>query len=232
MPMTPWWLRQLLVPARYLRIRHGQDWYHSKLVYDWMLPVASTVAIWALFFWLGIPLTVFDQVELSKRLIDLLILMIVFYMAALAAVSTFDRKGIDTPLKGDDALLWIQNPDTGDSYDKKLTYREFISYLFGYLSFLSLCLYVFVVAMSVLWPEIEKHFAANGGVCSKFIDWTNIAIFIFIFGAMSQLIITSLLGIYFLTERIQTLYTPDKPTEPEPNKNPMNGDPQGKTHQD
>lgn len=206
----PWWLRQLLVPARYLRIRHGEDLLHSKVVYDWILPIAAASAIWGLFSWLGLSLSVFADSELPKRLIDLLVLMIVFYMAALAAVSTFDREGIDTPLRGDDALLWIQNPDTGEYYDKRLTYREFISYLFGYLSFLSLCMYVFVVAMNIIWPALSKHFQSNATV-TWFIDvMVDPIIFFFVFAVMCQLVITSMLGIYFLTERIQTLYTGDE----------------------
>lgn len=204
MPMF-WAVRQLTVPAKYLRIRHGENLLHSKKVYDWIIPIVIVLVVCAIFFWLGIPFSILDQPELSKRLIDLLVLMIVFYMAALAAVSTFDRKGIDTLLQDQDALLWTQNSETGEYFDKKLTYREFISYLFGYLSFLSLVLYVFIVALSVVWPVLLKHFKDNATISEIIANVVDPAIFLVVFGVMAQLVITSLLGIYFLTERIQTL---------------------------
>ncbi len=201
-----WAFKQLLVPAKYLKIRHGDKLLKSKKVYDWILPIAASGIICAVFYSLDMSFSIFDQPELPKRLIDLLVLMIVFYMAALAAVSTFDRKGIDEPLRGDDALIWSQDPESGDYYDKKLTYREFISYLFGYLSFLSLCMYVFIVAMSVIWPEVEKCFRSNATISWVITDIFDPIIFFLVFGVVSQLVITSMLGIYFLTERIQTLY--------------------------
>jgi hypothetical protein len=162
----------------------------------------------AVFIWLGIGLSVFDHNELVKRILDLLALMIVFYMAALAAVATFERKGIDEPLKGDDALLRVRHHDGGDWVEKKLTYRQFISYVFGFLSFLSLLLYLFIVFMAVAWPEIKSHFSNNywNFFISKIAD--PLMLFAVAF-CIWELTITSLLGIYFLTERIQTLNDPE-----------------------
>ena len=123
-----WAFRQLSIPMNYLRIRHGKGVFHSKVVYDFVLPL-----IFALFtclsFWLvDVRLALFENQEMSKRIMDLLALMIVFYVAALAAVATFERKGIDEKLKGEDAVLWVRNHDEGGNYFKKrLTYRQFIS---------------------------------------------------------------------------------------------------------
>jgi len=200
-----WALRQLSVPINYLRIRHGDTLFRSKAVYDFVLPIILTLVTCVIFWWLGISQRIFDHKDLVKQLTDLLALMIVFYMAALAAVATFDRKGIDDPLKGGDALLRARHHDTGEAIDRKLSYRQFISYLFGYLSFLSLCLYIFIIVFALAWPVFEKHFAGTR------IEWylesiADPAIFAVTFFAVWQLVITSLLGIYFLTERIQSLY--------------------------
>src|ERR1700692_889659 len=108
-----WAARQILVPLNYLRIKHGYGIWHSKRVYDIVLPTAFAVITLFAFVILGITLSVFDHEELVKRILDLLGLMIVFYMAALAAVATFDRDGIDAPLKGGDAVLWVRHPDGG-----------------------------------------------------------------------------------------------------------------------
>lgn len=200
-----WACRQLLVPMNYLRIRHGESLFRSKAVYDYVLPLIFTVFTCSIFVWLDIRLAIFDHQEFAKRLIDLLVLMIVFFMAALAAVATFDRKGIDQPLRGGDACLKVRNPKGGNYVDKRLSYRQFISYIFGYLSFLSLCLYIVIVVLSVAWPKFEQYFAiwpATYYIIQNIVD--PILFFAVIF-AVWQLMFTALLGIYFLTERIQTL---------------------------
>ncbi len=199
-----WAVKQLLVPINYLRIRHGDRWFRSKKVYDFVFPIILTALTCGVFWLVGISLRVFDHEELIKRLTDLLALMIVFYMAALAAVATFDREGIDTPLKGGDALLKTRHHDTSEIVDRALTYRQFISYLFGYLSFLSLLLYIFIIVFGVGWPKFESYFT---GRFHSFLECVvDPIIFAATFFAVWQLVITSLLGIYFLTERIQSLY--------------------------
>jgi hypothetical protein len=139
-----WAIRQLLVPIRYLGIKHGSSLFQSKAVYDFILPAALAILTCSAFAWLGIGFRILSNGEILKKITDLLTLMIVFYLAALAAVATFDRKGIDDPLKGGDATLRILNHSSDTFVVKKLTYRQFISYLFGYLSFLSLimCTYL------------------------------------------------------------------------------------------
>jgi hypothetical protein len=200
-----WWaIRQLTVPMNYLRIRHGDDLFHSKAVYDFVLPAALSLATLGVFAALGTKISIFSNSELIKRVMDLLALMIAFYMAALAAVSTFDRKGIDAPLPDEDALLKKRQPD-GRFADVALSYRQFISYCFGYLSFLSLCLYMFMIITSFVWEDIVKIFDTSSVLKSAFDYVVQPSIFLFTFFFIWQLMITSLLGIYFLTERIQTL---------------------------
>ncbi len=80
-----WAARQLLVPLNYLRIRHGDTLFRSKAVYDFVFPIIFTGLTCGVFAWLGVSLAIFMHEELVKRLTDLLALMIVFYLAALAA---------------------------------------------------------------------------------------------------------------------------------------------------
>ena len=115
-----WVARQLFAPIKYLRIRHGDSLLRSKRVYDFVLPGIFSACTCGTFWILGFRLSVFDHNELVKRILDLLALMIVFYVAALAAVATFERKGIDNPLRGGDAVLRVRNHDGGGYFDKKL----------------------------------------------------------------------------------------------------------------
>jgi hypothetical protein len=204
-----WAARQLLVPLNYLRIKHGRGIFHSKMTYDFVLPIIFSALTWLAFWFLDIPLRIFSNPDMTTRITDLLQLMIVFYMAALAAVATFERRGIDKPLKGGDAILHIRHHDGGGKRPKILSHREFICYLFGYLSFLSLVLFMFLTIFDVVWPKFEEHFAAQAAVHHFLIHMVDpIALFVF-FVAVWQLIFTSLLGIYFLTDRLQVLSDPD-----------------------
>lgn len=203
-----WAARQLLVPCNYLRIRHGDRPFQSKLVYDFVLPICGTVATLAGCLWLGIPLAIFKHHALIKNLLELLSLMIVFYVAALAAVATFERKGIDEPLHGGPATLLVTKPDGGERVRKVLTYRQFISYLFGYLSFLSLCLFTLMVFLTAGWPKFEVKLLSYNLDKWVLTDLADPILFFVLFMGVWQLIFTSLLGIYFLTDRIQSLNDP------------------------
>lgn len=204
-----WWLKQLCVPINYLRIRSGRDWLHSKRVYDFVLPIVLAALTCAYFRWLGISFAIFNHPVLIKRISDLLTLMIVFFMAALAAVATFDREGIDEPLEGEPATLKVQNTENArQRITKILTYRQFISYLFGYLSFLSLVLYVYIMVCDDGWKKLEHYFKSVRWLYGILTDYVDPLLTFVLFTALWQLIITSLLGIYFLTERIQSLSKP------------------------
>lgn len=203
-----WAIKQLLKPCNYLRIRQGDAFWESKRVYDIGLPAVMTAATILLARSLHVPIALHGSSTLLQSLSNLLALLIAFYMAALAAVATFERKGIDDTLRGGDALLRVINHDSGKHEDKKLTYRQFVAYLFGYLSFLSLILFLFLLFTNTAWPIIVRD--------SRDIwKWDCIirygidpAIFAAFFFGLWQLFVTSLLGIYFLADRMQSLGDP------------------------
>ncbi len=204
-----WAVRQLTVPCKYLRIKSGPSLLESKFVYDNVLPVFFTAATVGLLKAISVPVSLATLAGVQSSLSNLLALLIGFYMAALAAVATFDRPGIDNPLRGDPATLRVRMHDGGQWIDKPLSYRQFISYLFGYLSFLSLILYGLLLAAQKVWPRLLK---LSSGYTSW--DWVTPKLIeplaaVLILYAIWQLIIVSLLGIYFLAERIQSLNDPE-----------------------
>ncbi|NQE62392.1 hypothetical protein E1H18_2648 [Caulobacter sp. RHG1] len=200
-----WPIRQLLVPCNYLRIKHGDSVLASKFVYDFILPGILTVLTVAGCWWLGIPMTFDKQPNLVNNITQLLALMIGFYLAALAAVATFDRAGIDSPLKGGDAILWVRDHNGGGRVKKTLSYRKFISYMFGYLSFLSLNLFILVLILSQAWAKLTKKLAFIPNWSKLEPTVVSPIIFAVVFFAIWQLVVTSMLAIYFLADRLQTL---------------------------
>lgn len=204
-----WAARQILAPCKYLFIRSGASPTQSKLAYDFIIPGFLTAATAGACIALGVPLSIAKIAGFVSGLSTLLALLIGFYMAALAAVATFHREGIDNLLRGDDAILMVRNPEGGKKKPKKLSYRQFISYLFGYLSLLSLSLYILLIFLDKAWPMISTKLESReifGIQANLFIEPP---IFIATTFATWQLLIVSMLGIYFLAERIQSLNDPE-----------------------
>jgi hypothetical protein len=203
-----WAIRQLLVPLSYLRIREGDRFTQSKAVYDFALPGVLTVISVGLLSWLSVPLVISSHAALVASLSQLLGLLIAFYMAALAAVATFGRDTIDVPLKGGDATLMVRHHDGGHWVKRVLTYRQFICYLFGYLSFLSLVTFTALIFLQKVWPllaEKAKPYVIWGPVTGVLTP----VLFVLLFFAIWQLVVTSMLGIYFLSERMQSIQEPE-----------------------
>lgn len=204
-----WAARQLLVPCNYLRIKCGETATQSKAVYDFLIPAVLTGATAGVCLVLDVPLSFFQQANLFTSVSSLLAILVGFYMAALAAVATFDRPGIDAPLKGSPATLVVRDHENnGVKVVKTLSYRQFISYLFGYLSFLSFIIYVTLLILNSTWAKITSD-------ADEYLVWRWLVphimtpgIFLVVFFLIWQLFITSLLGIYFLAERLQSLNDP------------------------
>ncbi|MGN6421956.1 MAG: hypothetical protein ACTHLA_01465 [Asticcacaulis sp.] len=200
-----WFVKQLLTPCKYLLIKEGKSSLQSKAMYDYYLPILFSILTVLVTYALGQPAVIHKHPGLAKSLQDLLALLIAFYMAALAAVATFDRPGIDDVLDGEGASLKFWNNDENDYVDVELTYRQFISYLFGYLSFASLILFGLLIFFTKAWPIIENK--THGALIRPDLVFVAVDLIIFcvVFFLLWQLIFTSLLGIYFLSERLQTL---------------------------
>lgn len=195
-----WVVRQLCAPLRYLTITQGHGLLTSKLTYDFVLPIVVGVLA-ALAEWkLSVSLGFFSDKGMVTDILSLLNLLIAFFIAALAAVATFQRPGLDDAMKGEPAILRRRNK-RGVRVEHVLTHRQFVCYLFGFLSFTSLMmligLYVLRMFRSDLAQLLEDHlkFAA---LLKPF------AAFAFFF-VLSQLTVTMLLGVYFLCDRLQFL---------------------------
>jgi hypothetical protein len=200
-----WAAKQLLTPCNYLRIKQGDTLLQSKAVYDFVLPIILTVATSAIGLALSTPLSLNKHPGLVKSITDLLALLIAFYMAALAAVATFQRDGLDNSMAGSPATLRRNHKESGYKFNQILSYRQFIAYLFGYLSFLSLLLFTFLVLLVKAYPLAVKKIGTNFPF-SKFIyQSSELIIFFAFFFALWQLVTTSMLGIHFLAERLQNL---------------------------
>lgn len=184
-------LPPLIRPLDYLRIRHPR-----KRNYDGWLPLSLTVGSIVVLFFLPVPIRIFGNGGLLDILAGLLQVLIGFYIAALAAVATFDRPGMDQPMAGDSPELWVTRHGVTES--QKLTRRRFLSLMFGYLALLSFLLYGVSAFGNLFEPNIHAliPYESKGFIFAR---WGFLSIFLFL---AFNLLVTTMLGLYYMTDRI------------------------------
>lgn len=172
----------------------------SKRTYDFVIPGLVGAGMVLLTSRVPLKLGLFSDKGLVPDVISLLNLLIAFFIAALAAVATFDRKGLDEALKGEPALLRRRNKRSV-LVEHILTHRQFVCYLFGYLSFASIAFLLTLYGLRMFGDQIKLLVDRTGDLAGVV---HALGTFLF-FGILSQLVITMLLGIYFLSDRLQFL---------------------------
>lgn len=166
--------RQLLTPLAYLRIRG-----HGKILIDLVVPAALAAGSTFVLWWVDAP--VLTNEGLVERMNELLQVLVGFYVASLAAVSTFpsvalDQTALNTTFKKQSILR-----------------RQLLAYLFGYLSFLSLSLYIAGVLGLLSRSLISASFEAGG------VAWGGL-LFVYLVIVWNMTCVT-LLGIHYLVDR-------------------------------
>lgn len=174
-------IAQLFAPAKYMRVR---DAANLKVVIDWLVPLTITAVV----CWLAVlaprSFAIVGENGFSERLSGLLEALVGFYIAALAAVATFPNTSLAAP-----AYRITLN-------GKRLVRRNFLCYLFGYLAFIAIGLYL----ASLFAPLAVGVFQAIGfGPVMDFLRGLLKAGYLL---ACFQMFSVSLLGLYYLTERI------------------------------
>lgn len=181
--------RQLFTPLTYLRIRNP-----VKRWFDLYIPLIITVFVFVLLAFLPGKVNLFGDSGLVAHVTQLLQMLIGFYIAALAAVATFPSEVLDQGFSGDPVEVEVER--RGQKKTIPINRRRFLSYLFGYLAFESLFLFLVGMSISVLHDNL-----------ATMLDNTAIAVlkpiftFVYLF-LISNLMITTLLGLHYLTDRI------------------------------
>jgi hypothetical protein len=181
--LTSWWM--------YRRIKHPSMWW-----YVWGAPAALAAASSVAYVLLPIKPTV-DAVVTG--VLQILAVLPGFYIAALAAVSTFDRPEMDEAMPAPAPKVPIYRE--GKWIEVALTRRLFLTYLFSYLSVLSLGIAAICVAVNLVEPSakyILESFS-KPHLLSAFAEYS----FVFVLSYFcASILISTLHGIYFLAERM------------------------------
>ena len=182
-------LYRLLKPLDYLRIYHSQ-----KRKYDFLLPMIIATLTTIALYMLPSSVKITGNDGLLAIFTGLLQILTGFYIASLAAVSTFEREGMDQVMLGDPPTL--RKSEQGRVEIEQLTRRRFLSLMFGYLSLLSFFLYFLGAFADLLDPNLHALIPA---VVFPVFKWCSLFIYLFF---SSNLMVATLLGLYYMTEKI------------------------------
>ncbi len=182
-------LPKLLSPLYYLMIFHER-----KSHYDLTVPAIFAVLTTAAFVLLPVSPRLLGEQGVLKEFQTLLSFLAAFFLAALAAVATFNKPSLDTLMAGEPPTLWVQR--SGYFVLARLTRRQFVCYLFGYLSFVSMALFLIIAGLNAARPSIWLI------PQSDWYTWSKAAMVCLGSFVLWNMICTTLLGLYYLSERI------------------------------
>jgi len=182
-------IQRLLVPVDYLRISHPE-----KRFYDFYIPIALTLIVTLLLYLVPFSVDIVGSNGMVSIFTNLLQILTGFYIASLTAVATFDRPSMDKVMLGNPPKLRIKY--RGQDTIELLTRRRFLSFLFGYLSLLSFILYFLGAFSTLLIPHIIILLPQP---IFPYIKFFCVLIYLFL---VSNLLTTTLLGFYYMTEKI------------------------------
>ncbi|WP_152027387.1 hypothetical protein [Brucella pituitosa] len=173
---------RLFVPLRYLRISHA-----DKVKFDLYIPLVVTVLFCLPLLSDGFVKKSVEKLDVLGQSSDLLSVLTGFFVAALAAVATFGNSEMDEPMAGTE-------PVKLDGSD--LSRRRFLSYLFGYLAFVSIFAYILGFAFFGFQTYFIKSVIPEATTIVFYIFW------VFYSFLMGNLLVNALLGLFYLTDRI------------------------------
>jgi len=178
----------IVSPLAYLHIKHPSKW-----VLDWLYPVIFAVLSSVLLWEFGRPGLIAGQSGLLDRLILVCSILPGFYIAALAAIATFNRPDIDEVMPDPTPTLKVEIGGRPNVID--LTRRRFLAYLFAFLCWESIALLITCVFTGIVAAELM---VAMG-------SYAFIAKYAFLFLLLLlfwQLVFATCLGLYYLGDRL------------------------------
>ncbi|WPU24495.1 hypothetical protein RI049_07015 [Cedecea neteri] len=183
---------KLFSPLSYLRIKHDE-----KKWYDYYIPLIASAVVTLVYHFHASEISLVGTGGLLAQVNGLLQVLIGFYIAALAAVSTFTNATIDEVMAGDAPTL--KEKFRGERFEVELTRRRFVCYLFGYLALVSFLLFC-IGMVSILLGKSVSGWAITSMTADTIIWAKTLFVGVYLF-ILVNIVTTTLLGLYFLAVR-------------------------------
>lgn len=182
---------RLFTALVYLKIRHP-----VKRWYDAWYPLIAALAVAALYGLAasrGLNIDIFGENGLVQSVNGISGILVGFFIAALAAVSTFPGKDMDSVMPGNPPTL--NDSEITDGKPLKLSRRAFLSFLFGYLTVAALMLFVVGSIATAVYPLPSFEFPRASDVGNTAFVFAYVVL-------IANVAANSLLGIHYLAYRI------------------------------
>jgi len=176
--------RLLLKPLRYLAIAH-----EVKTWVDLWIPVILGVLSVGAIVWIDLTSQVLSDSGFVAGINELLQILAGFYIAALAAVATFNLGDLDNKMEGKAPTI-VDTVD-GEKVTVALTRRQFLCAMFGYLAWMSIVLFLIGLTFRAL---ASAAISVPRPVANVALSFYSIAVW--------NLLTTTALGLYYLSDRI------------------------------
>lgn len=181
---------KLLTPLSYLRLKNP-----DLIRYQWIYPLLLSVLSLYAYTILPSRPRLFGDDSIVHHINSLLVTLIGFYIAALAAVASFPNRFLDNPMKGKQTTL--SSNRGGETNPEVLTRRRFLTILFGYCAYVSMFLFLAGFVSGLLLPSLPGIPALTPWLDILRYVWLTAYLFL-----CTSLFITTLLGLHYLTERM------------------------------
>jgi hypothetical protein len=190
-------IKLLLRPFAFRKIEHP----HLRPLLTWV-PAALAAIIVILFIILPVMPPTLGPLGLTGHVLSFVSILPGFYIAALAAVATFDRDRLD--LEMEDPAPALELETRGKTSSVPLSTRMFLCHMFSYLTALSFTTVVICIFGNIVGPSVSAILVLI--LKTKFIPIAVLglkATFIFLVTwIVAQILLVTMLGLYFLAERI------------------------------
>lgn len=182
----------LLRPFSFLSVSHQS---RLPLWVNWVLPALLTALVTGGLWLLSTPVNIFGAQGLLERVLGFVQTLAGFYIAALAAVSSFNSPHLDRAMPAPAPTMYIKY--NGVLQSVTVTRRRFLTSMFAYLTALSIILSLVAMAVLVLAPALKV--AWNDVALT--LHWIGLYGFLF---ALFQMMSVTFWGLFYLGERMLT----------------------------
>jgi hypothetical protein len=186
-------LHPLLRPFSFLYIKHDSA---LPIWINWVIPTVLSLACAAVLDTLVPAEGLLSDNGFVARVLGFVQSLAGFYMAALAAIATFNNTDMDRFMPGTPPTMGIIYKGALETV--KLTRRRFLSSMFAYLTLISVLLTLVSIAALAIGPNMPEWFEGQ---------WDWIMRLVFLFGytlVIAQMICVTVWGLFYLGERIHT----------------------------
>jgi hypothetical protein len=163
-------------------------------LFQYIYPSLATLGLYAAIL-LCRDYVIINQSHFIESINSFIGILVGFYIASLAAVSSFPGENLDAIMKGRTPTLSFKR--SGKMISEPLSRRRFLALVFGYLSVLSIIIYLMGFFRSNVYIDFEAiHWASDVNEILQWPFWLLYSWLCF------SLVVVTLLSVHYLIDRI------------------------------